>query len=195
MIMRIYRLRNYRKRNEKLDAKDVLPNIHSHKPHAGRRKGRKMPLMSMVTLTFKLVRARDQRRLPGEFGANPFSGSRDISYTNKKVTDSAKNRTLHSSVRALKMPKFGGCAFVRCRADRTEVDGRKDIRRSANRRELEVIQGDGKNRRTNCGISLTRNSTDSAPACDLLHDFVAQLLLRDVPSSGLLCDRPDELVN
>jgi len=29
MIMRVYRLRNYRKRNEKLDAKDVLPNIQS----------------------------------------------------------------------------------------------------------------------------------------------------------------------
>jgi len=62
----------------------------SHKPHAGRRKGRKMPLMSMVTLTFKLVRARDQRRLPGEFGANPFIGSRDISYTNKKSLTAPK---------------------------------------------------------------------------------------------------------
>jgi len=37
-----------------------------------------------LTLTFKLIRARDQTRLPCEFGANPFSGSRDISYTNKK---------------------------------------------------------------------------------------------------------------
>jgi len=36
-------------------------------------------------LTFKLVRARDQTHLPCEFGTNPFSGSRDISYTNKKV--------------------------------------------------------------------------------------------------------------
>jgi len=34
-------------------------------------------------LTFKLVRARDQTRLPCEFGTNPFSGSRDILYTNK----------------------------------------------------------------------------------------------------------------
>jgi len=36
-----------------------------------------------LTLTFKLVGARDQTRLPCEFGANPFSGSQDISYTNK----------------------------------------------------------------------------------------------------------------
>jgi len=43
-----------------------------------------------LTLTFKLVRARDQICLPCEFGANPFSGSQDISYTNKQVTDSAK---------------------------------------------------------------------------------------------------------
>jgi len=50
-------------------------------------------------LTFKLVRARDQTRLPCEFVANPFGGSRDISYTNKK-SQSAKNRTLRSSLRA-----------------------------------------------------------------------------------------------
>jgi len=45
-------------------------------------------------LTFKLVPARDQTRLAGKFGANLLSGSRDISYTNKKqnekVTYSAK---------------------------------------------------------------------------------------------------------
>ena len=39
--------------------------------------------LSLVTLTFDLDQARDQTRLPCEFGANPFSGSRDISYTNK----------------------------------------------------------------------------------------------------------------
>jgi len=33
-------------------------------------------------------------RLPCEFVANPFSGSRHISYTNKKVTDSAKKQNL-----------------------------------------------------------------------------------------------------
>ena len=37
-----------------------------------------------LTLTFKLIRAMDQTRLPWEFGANPFSGSRDISYTSKR---------------------------------------------------------------------------------------------------------------
>jgi len=56
-----------------------------------------------LTLTFKLVRARDQTRLPREFGANPFGGSRDISYTNKKTqTDGAKNRTSRSSLHAVK---------------------------------------------------------------------------------------------
>jgi len=56
-----------------------------------------------LTLTLKLVRARDQTRLHCEFGANPFTVSRDIGkQTNKKyaktktrrVTDCAKNRTL-----------------------------------------------------------------------------------------------------
>jgi len=37
-----------------------------------------------LILTFKLVRVRDQTRLPCEFGENPFSGSRNISYTDKK---------------------------------------------------------------------------------------------------------------
>ena len=50
------------------------------------------------------MRVRDQTRPPCEYGANPFSGSRDISYTNKKVTDRAKNRTLRSSLRAVMMP-------------------------------------------------------------------------------------------
>jgi len=60
-----------------------------------------------LTLTFKLVQARDQTRLPCEFGTNPFSGSRDIfSYTNKKVTDSTKNRTLHSSLCAVKIGQY-----------------------------------------------------------------------------------------
>ena len=58
-----------------------------------------------LTLTFKLVAARDQTRLPCEFGANPFSHSRDIWFANKKnkqkVTDSAKNRTLRSLLRAV----------------------------------------------------------------------------------------------
>jgi len=57
-----------------------------------------------LTLTFKLVRTRDQARLPCEFGANPFSGSPDISYT-KTHTDSAKNRTFRSSLRVVKRNK------------------------------------------------------------------------------------------
>jgi len=45
-------------------------------------------------VTFKLVQAKDQTCLPCEFGPNPFSGYVDISYTNKKVTDSAKKQNL-----------------------------------------------------------------------------------------------------
>jgi len=52
-------------------------------------------------LTFKFVWARDQAHLPCEYGANLFTGKWDISYTNKKVTDSTKNRTLHSSTKAV----------------------------------------------------------------------------------------------
>jgi len=59
-----------------------------------------------LTLTFKLVQAKDQTRLPCESGANPFSNSRDIWFTNKKnkqkVTGSAKNRTLRSPLCAVK---------------------------------------------------------------------------------------------
>ena len=59
-----------------------------------------------LTLTFKLARVRDQTRLPREFGANPFSHSRDILFTKKrtkrqKVTDSGKNITLRSLLRAV----------------------------------------------------------------------------------------------
>jgi len=48
-------------------------------------KGPKIPFfipgnLSPLTLTFKLVRARNQTRVPSEFGANPFSGSRNIAY-------------------------------------------------------------------------------------------------------------------
>ena len=48
------------------------------------------------------TRPSEETRLPCEFGADPFSGFRNISYTNKKVTDTAKNRTLCSSLRAVK---------------------------------------------------------------------------------------------
>jgi len=48
-----------------------------------------------LTLTFKLVRAKDRTRLPCEFGANPFSGSRDIWGTNKKSSQTALKTELH----------------------------------------------------------------------------------------------------
>jgi len=48
-----------------------------HKPQASPPK---------LSLTFKRVRARDQTRLPCEFGTKPFRDSGDISYTNQKVT-------------------------------------------------------------------------------------------------------------
>jgi len=71
-----------------------------------------------LTLTFKLFRARDQTRLACEFGANPFSGSRDI-HTQTKVIDSAKNRTLRSSLRAIIMtiimPSPQHCWLRACR--------------------------------------------------------------------------------
>jgi len=44
----------------------------------------------------------DETHLPCEFGASPFSGSREISYTNEKPqTDGTKNRTFCSSLRAV----------------------------------------------------------------------------------------------
>jgi len=48
-------------------------------------------------LDLSSVTLRDQTRHPRELGANPFSGSRDISYRNikqkQKVTDSAKTES------------------------------------------------------------------------------------------------------
>jgi len=65
-------------------------------------KGQKIPFCPCdlwpLTLTFKVFRARNQTRLPCEFDANSLSGSKDISHTNKKVTDNAKNRTFCSSL-------------------------------------------------------------------------------------------------
>jgi len=62
-----------------------------------------------LTLTFKLINGRNQTHLPCEFGANPFRSSRDISYTNKKVTDSNKNKTSHSSLHAAKTKAKFSC--------------------------------------------------------------------------------------
>jgi len=45
-----------------------------------------------LTVTFKLAQARDQTRLPGEFGINPFSHSRFIWCTNKQKRKSHRQR-------------------------------------------------------------------------------------------------------
>jgi len=58
-----------------------------------------------LTLIFKLIRARDPTRLLCEFGTNPFSGSRDISYTKQK-SHSMKNRTFRSSLRVIMTSLF-----------------------------------------------------------------------------------------
>jgi len=66
-----------------------------------------MSFLSLVTLTFDLQTRpsegpTDQACLPCEFGANPFRVSRDILCTNKNPqTDGARNRTFHSSLRAV----------------------------------------------------------------------------------------------
>ena len=73
---------------DELEAKDVLPNISCTQ---AAERAKKCRFMSLVTLTFKLARSRDQTHLPYEYGANPFSGSGDISHTNKKVTGSDKS--------------------------------------------------------------------------------------------------------
>ena len=89
----------------KLEAKDVLPNINSTQA-TERGENAFLSLasgdldLSLLTLTFNLVRERDQTCLPCEFGANPFGSSRDIS-DSKKVTDSTNNRTLRSSLCAI----------------------------------------------------------------------------------------------
>jgi len=88
----------------KLEAKDVLPNINCTQAAERAEKCRFCPWWPWpLTLTFKLVRVRDQTRHPYEFGANPFSSSGDISYTNKKPqNDGANNRTFHSSLHVVK---------------------------------------------------------------------------------------------
>ena len=79
---------------KELQTEDVLSN--SNRIQAAER-AEKCRLLSLLpwplTLTFKLVRARDQTRLPCEFGTNPFSSSQDISYTNKKSERQKQNCT------------------------------------------------------------------------------------------------------
>jgi len=54
---------------------------------------RKPCFLSLVTLTltFKLIQARDQTSLPCEFGTNSFSSARHISYTNKQKSHRLPN--------------------------------------------------------------------------------------------------------
>jgi len=64
----------------------------------------KMPFLSLVTLIFDLdlqIRPSEGPNTSScEFGANLFSGFRDISYTNKKTqTDGAENRTYRNGLR------------------------------------------------------------------------------------------------
>jgi len=68
----------------------------------------------LVTLTFKLVRARDHTHLHCEFGANPFSRSGVISVTNKKVECDGP---MHNVMAAL--PNIGGvlCSTPQSLAD------------------------------------------------------------------------------
>jgi len=64
----------------KLEAKDVLPSISRTQAEKCRFFVPGDLDLWPLTLTFKLVRMRDQSHIPCEFGANPFSGSRDILY-------------------------------------------------------------------------------------------------------------------
>jgi len=76
------------------------------------------------TLAFKLIPARDQTRLPCEFGANLFSSFRDIWFTNKKVIDSSKNRTLCSSLCAVTttiVPVYNKTFIKHCGSGNAEV--------------------------------------------------------------------------
>jgi len=60
----------------KLEAKDVIPNIN----HTGREGPKNAVFLSWWPSNSS---ERGTKRLPCEFGANPFSSSGDISYTNK----------------------------------------------------------------------------------------------------------------
>jgi len=71
--------------NMKKERTTSLRCFTKRKPHTGRRKGRKMPFLSLVTLNFKLIKARDQTRLLCDYGAKLFSSSWDISYTNTRT--------------------------------------------------------------------------------------------------------------
>jgi len=98
-----FRKKKNTKRKKKLEAKDVLPNINRTQTAERAKKCRFLFVRSWHSNSSE--RGTKHVFPVCEFGANPFSGSRDISYTNKKVTDSAKNRTLRSSLRAVNSMK------------------------------------------------------------------------------------------
>jgi len=82
----------------RIGAKDVLPNISCTQAAE-----RAQNAVFVPDLDLQTYRLRHQTRLPCESDSNPFSGSGDISNTNKKPqTDGAKNRTFRSSLRAVK---------------------------------------------------------------------------------------------
>jgi len=58
-----------------------------------------------LTLTFKLARVKDQTRLPREFGANPFSHSRDILFTKKQT----KRQKSHRQREKHNLTQFTAC--------------------------------------------------------------------------------------
>jgi len=64
---------------KELEAKMFYQTNHTHIAE----RPKNAAFLSLVTLTFKLVRARDQTRLPCEFGANRFSGS-EVFHTQTK---------------------------------------------------------------------------------------------------------------
>jgi len=77
----------------KIEAKDVLPNTNRTQADEMAEKCRFVPGTLTFDLDFKFVRA----SLPCEFGTNPFSGSRDISYTNKTKAKDVLPNKLHAA--------------------------------------------------------------------------------------------------
>jgi len=80
--------------------------LTKHKPHAGHRKGRKMPFLSLVTLTFDLdLQTFYERGTKHVFRVNLAQIRSAVSETfhtqTKKQTDGVKNRTFRSSLRAV----------------------------------------------------------------------------------------------
>jgi len=73
--------------NYLVEAKDVLSNMNHMQADERDKNAVFSTILSLMTLTFdcdlQTHSSPDQTRLLCEFGANPFSGYRDILYTNK----------------------------------------------------------------------------------------------------------------